>query len=188
MMEERTIGWALLQHGDWKFHVAAVREGLCYIGSQDGGLDEVERWAAKRLPGSRLAEDRTALEPYITELIEYLDGGRTEFNQPVALSGTGFQLGVWKALREIPCGQTVTYSDIAAKIGRPDAVRAVASAIGKNPVLIHVPCHRVIGKNGKLTGFRGGLDMKRRLLDVESGIPFEDDIFTANTASAPPLQ
>ncbi|MET3574411.1 methylated-DNA--[protein]-cysteine S-methyltransferase [Bhargavaea ullalensis] len=167
-MEERTIHWAWLQHGEWRFLVAAVSEGLCYIGSQDGNLEEVERWAVKRMPGSRLEEDREALAPYVAELIEYLDGNRTAFDRPIALGGTVFQREVWQALQRIPCGETVTYSDIASAIGRPDAVRAVAAAIGANPVLIHIPCHRVIGKNGKLTGFRGGLDMKRRLLELES--------------------
>ncbi|WP_040225733.1 methylated-DNA--[protein]-cysteine S-methyltransferase [Bhargavaea cecembensis] len=169
-MEERTISWALLEHGSWRFHLAAVPEGLCYIGSQDAGPEEIAAYAQKRLPGHRLEENPQALGPYRAELVDYLDGRRTEFSQPVSLAGTAFQQKVWEALRDIPCGETKTYSDIAEQIGRPEAVRAVAAAIGANPVLVHIPCHRVIGKNGKLTGFRGGLDMKKRLLELESGL------------------
>ena len=83
------------------------------------------------------------------------------------LHGTPFQQSVWKALQEIPYGQTVSYSDIAERIEKPNAVRAVGTAIGANPVLIIVPCHRVIAKSGKLSGFRAGLEMKEQLLGLE---------------------
>ena len=83
------------------------------------------------------------------------------------LHGTPFQMAVWEALRKIPFGVTVSYTDIAERIGKPSSVRAVGTAIGANPVLITVPCHRVIAKSGKLTGYRGGLDMKEQLLGLE---------------------
>ena len=86
---------------------------------------------------------------------------------PIDLHGTPFQQIVWKALQEIPYGQTVSYSDIAERIEKPNAVRAVGTAIGANPVLIIVPCHRVIAKSGKLGGFRAGLEMKEQLLELE---------------------
>ena len=87
---------------------------------------------------------------------------------PVATAGTPFQRAVWQALREIPCGTTVSYAALAQKIGRPSAMRAVGLANGSNPVGVIVPCHRVIGANGSLTGYGGGLDRKRWLLDHES--------------------
>ncbi len=107
------------------------------------------------------------MAPYARELTDYLEGRRSSFTVPHDLKGTAFQRAVWEALGRIPYGQTVTYSDIAQEVGRPAAVRAVGAAIGANPVMIVVPCHRVIGKNGALTGFRGGLGMKTRLLELE---------------------
>ena len=107
------------------------------------------------------------MEPYARELIDYMEGKRKEFTMPLDLHGTPFQQSVWKALQEIPFGQTVSYSDIAERIQNPKSVRAVGAAIGANPLLITVPCHRVIGKNGNLTGFRGGLEMKKQLLALE---------------------
>lgn len=86
---------------------------------------------------------------------------------PLRPSGTAFEQAVWHALREIPYGRTCCYADIAAAIGRPTATRAVGRAIGKNPILLFIPCHRVIGKNGSLTGFSAGLDLKRFLLELE---------------------
>ncbi|MFC7365831.1 MULTISPECIES: methylated-DNA--[protein]-cysteine S-methyltransferase [Bhargavaea] len=163
-----TIRWSQLQQGDWDLIIAATDKGLCWIGSEGRGFDELEEWAGARRPGAELIRDDRALDPYRKQLGEYFDGGRTEFDLPVDLGGTPFQQKVWQALRDIPCGETVTYSDIAERIGHPTAVRAVAAAIGANPVLMLVPCHRVIGKNGKLTGFRGGLSMKERLLALEA--------------------
>ncbi len=83
------------------------------------------------------------------------------------LHGTPFQLQVWDALRTIPYGSAVSYSDIAAQIGKPKAVRAVGQAVGRNPCLIAIPCHRVLGKNGRLTGFSAGMDVKKQLLSLE---------------------
>lgn len=83
------------------------------------------------------------------------------FTIPIDVYGTAFQLAVWNTVREIPYGETHSYSEIAERIQKPNAVRAVGTAVGANPLLITIPCHRVIGKNGKLTGFRGGLEMKK---------------------------
>lgn len=105
----------------------------------------------------------------IAQLEEYFAGRRKTFDVPLALRGTPFQLSVWNALRQIEYGETRSYSDIARVIGRPAAVRAVGAANGANPIPIIIPCHRVIGRTGALTGFGGGLDVKRRLLDFEAG-------------------
>jgi len=101
------------------------------------------------------------------ELGEYFAGQRKIFTVPLSPHGTEFQMAVWKALRAIPYGQTRTYSEIAAAVGRPKAARAVGMANHDNPLLIFTPCHRVVGKNGGLTGFACGLEIKRRLLELE---------------------
>jgi methylated-DNA-[protein]-cysteine S-methyltransferase len=102
------------------------------------------------------------------QLTEYFAGARREFDLPLKLSGTEFQLSVLHALQQIPYGETTSYSDIAERIGRPKAVRAVGAANGRNPIPIIVPCHRVIGSHGDLTGFGGGLDTKEALLRLEA--------------------
>ena len=101
------------------------------------------------------------------EINEYFCGKRFDFDIPLCLNGTRFQLSVWQALLNIPYAQTVSYSDVAKSIGKPNACRAAGGAIGKNPIMIIIPCHRVIGKGGGLVGFSSGIDVKRTLLDVE---------------------
>ncbi|GAA5194160.1 methylated-DNA--[protein]-cysteine S-methyltransferase [Rugosimonospora acidiphila] len=105
----------------------------------------------------------------IEQLTEYFDGARTTFDLPLAEQGTPFQRVVWAALGDIPYGETVSYGQLAERIGRPTASRAVGLANGKNPVSIIVPCHRVVGAGGDLTGYGGGIERKRYLLDFERG-------------------
>lgn len=116
-------------------------------------------------------DDATVLARASEQLHEYFEGRRRLFDLPLDLVGTPFQREVWQALLEIPPGATRTYGEIAARIGRPSAVRAVGGAIGRNPVSIVVPCHRVIGSDGSLTGFGGGLPRKRALLGIEGVLP-----------------
>jgi len=104
------------------------------------------------------------------QLREYFDGKRRDFDIPLDVEGTEFQMKVWNALTKIPFGRTASYADIARKIGKPKAMRAVGMANGRNPVSIVVPCHRVIGADGSLTGYGGGLDRKKILLDLESRV------------------
>jgi len=101
------------------------------------------------------------------QLGEYFAGRRTEFDLPLALEGTLFQRRVWDALRQIPYGETISYGELARRIGRPTAVRAVGLANGRNPIGIVVPCHRVVGSDGSLTGYGGGLERKQFLLGFE---------------------
>jgi O-6-methylguanine DNA methyltransferase len=124
-------------------------------------------WARRWLPHSDGAAADRVLESLADELNAYLEGRRLEFAIPMDLRGTRFQLEVWRALLQIPRGETRTYGEVARAIGRPKAVRAVGSANGANPIPILVPCHRVIGSNGSLTGYGGGLELKRRLLSLE---------------------
>ena len=106
------------------------------------------------------------------QLTDYFAGRRTRFDVPLDLAGgTAFQQSVWQALLAIAPGQTASYGDISSRIGNPAAVRAVGAAVGKNPISIIVPCHRVIGTNGSLTGYAGGLDRKTALLTLEGALP-----------------
>jgi methylated-DNA-[protein]-cysteine S-methyltransferase len=109
---------------------------------------------------------RTAVE----QLAAYFAGDRTDFDLPLAPRGTGFQLRVWQALLAIPYGHTTSYGEMAADLGNPNASRAVGLANGRNPIAVVVPCHRVIGRDGRLTGYGGGLDRKRWLLDHELAV------------------
>ncbi|MGH3719505.1 MAG: methylated-DNA--[protein]-cysteine S-methyltransferase [Pseudonocardiaceae bacterium] len=113
------------------------------------------------------APDPTPFTEVIRQLEEYFAGHRTEFDLPTTLAGTPFQRTVWTALREIPYGETVSYGQLAERIGHHGAARAVGLANGRNPICIIVPCHRVVGATGALTGYGGGLERKRHLLDFE---------------------
>lgn len=112
-------------------------------------------------------DDDPVLERAVCQLDEYFAGNRTDFDLPLHLVGTEFQRDAWLALASIPYGETVSYAGQAEAIGRPGAFRAVGAANGQNPLPIVLPCHRVVGSDGSLTGFGGGLDLKQRLLDLE---------------------
>lgn len=127
-------------------------------------------WLPGTLPDLRGRGEETPLLRAAREaLLSYFAGERRDFDLPLAPAGTDFQRAVWEALRAIPYGQTRTYGEIAAAVGRPKAVRAVGQANHVNPLPIFIPCHRVVGKGGALTGYAGGLDLKRALLALESG-------------------
>ncbi|HLQ56184.1 MAG TPA: methylated-DNA--[protein]-cysteine S-methyltransferase [Streptosporangiaceae bacterium] len=125
---------------------------------------------ARARPAGRDGPDAAPLAAAARELAEYFAGERTEFDLPLAMAGTDFQRRVWAALREIPYGETVSYGELARGIGKESASRAVGLANGKNPVAIIVPCHRVVGSDGSLTGYGGGLDRKRFLLALEQRV------------------
>ena len=111
--------------------------------------------------------DAGALAEAAIQLEQYFAGERTEFDLDIEVEGTPFERRVWDEVRAIPYGETATYAEIARRIGRPSACRAVGRANGRNPVAVIVPCHRVIGSDGSLTGYAGGIEMKRALLDLE---------------------
>lgn len=142
-------------------------QGLCRLTFPTEPFEWCEAWARKWLPGAERVPDDGRLARLSTELQAYFDGRLHTFATPVDLFGTDFQRRVWAELLAIPYGETRTYADIARAIGNPKAVRAVGAANGANPVPILVPCHRVIGSNGKLTGYAGGLDLKLQLLERE---------------------
>lgn len=124
-------------------------------------------------PGAKISGNTHAhpvLRAAIEQLTAYFAGSLREFSLPLEITGTDFQMRVWSILRGIPYGETRSYLDLAISIGRPTAVRAVGAANGANPLPIVIPCHRVIGANGKLVGYGGGLPLKKRLLELEGGL------------------
>jgi methylated-DNA-[protein]-cysteine S-methyltransferase len=144
--------------------------GLFFFGSDRPDGRQAREVAAREARGAALAwqEDGTPLfDPIAAQLSEYFAGRRRVFDLPLALRGTPFQLQVWEELQRIPFGATCTYTELARRVGRPAAVRAVGRANATNPVSLVVPCHRVVGADGTLTGYGGGLGVKRALLDLE---------------------
>lgn len=143
-----------------RLRLVATEKGLCglYMDSERHGFQ----------PGADSIEDTHHFSSVISQLDAYFAGDLRQFQVPLDLVGTSFQLRAWQALQEIPFGETCSYGEQAARIGHSKAVRAIGLANGKNPVSIIVPCHRVIGKTGNLTGYGGGLERKRFLLDLES--------------------
>lgn len=146
--------------------------GNIRISSQDGCLSE--------LSFSGESPDEVILDQVllstIHQLEEYFTGKRKTFDMPIALGGSDFQRRVWMEVARIPFGHTTTYLKITQKLGNPAAIRAVGAAIGANPILVILPCHRVLGSNGSLTGYAGGLDRKKALLEME-GHAFQGRLF-----------
>jgi len=146
--------------------------GSLFLAASTKGLVrlEFEARVQKLNPDAiQLRESKPALAPYLRELNDYFAGKRREFSLPLDLRGTEFQLACWRALLEIPYGETRSYGDIAQAIGHPHAYRAVGMSNNRNPVAIVVPCHRVIASSGSLCGYGGGLAIKRKLLELEQG-------------------
>ena len=140
--------------------LAGKADSLSMIGFPKGAM--------RRDPEADWIYNEEPFEDARIQLAEYFSGERKEFDLPLSYSGTDFQVSVLEALQQIPYGETASYADVAKRIGRPKAVRAVGAANGRNPIPIIVPCHRVIGSSGDLTGFGGGLDTKEALLRLEA--------------------
>ena len=126
-----------------------------------------ERAAGLKKANGFIKAETPLIQKAAAQVKEYFDGKRKQFKLPLDMRGTEFQLAVWQALQKIPYGETRSYKEIAASIGRPKAVRAVGMANNRNPISIIVPCHRVIGHDGKLVGYGGGLPLKQYLLELE---------------------
>lgn len=125
----------------------------------------------ERLTGATIVEgDSSVIEMAACQLDEYFDGRRRKFTIPMVMAGSEFQRSVWQQLQTIDYGTTVTYTHEAVRLGRLDALRAVSSAIGSNPMSVIIPCHRVIGFDNRLTGYSGGLEAKRFLIELEAGV------------------
>jgi methylated-DNA-[protein]-cysteine S-methyltransferase len=151
--------------------------GPICLGGIDEGLTHVH-FQHDAHPLDAQASGRTPpgyFDQAIQQLREYFEGTRRTFNLPLAPPGTAFQQRVWQALQHIPYGHTITYQDLAVRLGQPTASRAVGSANGRNPIAIIVPCHRVIGRDGRLRGYAGGLHIKQQLLQHEGAWPQSSD-------------
>jgi len=136
---------------------------------EDGGARGA--WIERHAPGARNDDDAAPFGALREQLDGYCRTSLSEFDLPLRLVGTPFQQEVWGALLQIPRGETTTYARLARSLGRPRAVRAVGQANGRNPISVVVPCHRVIGASGELTGYAGGIGIKRRLLAFEGALP-----------------
>lgn len=158
--------WAETDLGRWL--VAATGAGVCYLGLDGEGAQEaLRRWAGRNVSPVAPRQDPCALlETAVRQLEAYARGRLRRFDLPLDLRGTVFQRSVWDLLRAIPYGETRTYGDVAARLGRPGAGRAVGMAAGRNPVPVIVPCHRMVAAGG-LGGFSAGLARKRTLLALE---------------------
>jgi len=148
--------------------------GPLRLAASDDGLHAIEFHAPRHaVPrDARWCEgDHPMLDVVAAQLDQYFAGERRRFDLPLSPEGTAFQRAVWHALAKIPFGETISYAQLAAHIGKPTSVRAVGAANGRNPIPIVLPCHRVIGADGSLTGFGGGLPTKRFLLELEGALP-----------------
>jgi len=150
-----------------RLRVAATERGVVRIAFPSGVGSSFGGWLSLALPDAEFVESSSLLDEACRELGEYFDGKRREFKVALDLRGTEFQQEVWRELSRIPYGEVCTYADVARRIGREKAFRAVGAANGANPVPLIVPCHRVIASGGKLGGYGGGLDTKQRLLALE---------------------
>ncbi|WP_334328712.1 methylated-DNA--[protein]-cysteine S-methyltransferase [Companilactobacillus sp. HBUAS59699] len=159
----KELYYQIIRFENHTYIVAATKSGLAYVGLRDETLDDMSKF----YPRARFIQDDERTNNYAREVKEYLAGDRTDFDLKIDISGTAFQESVWHAVAQIPYGQVSNYTKIAEKINRPKAVRAVGTAIGRNPVPLVIPCHRVLAKNGSLGGYRGGLVMKKDLLHLE---------------------
>ncbi|MBU9720857.1 MULTISPECIES: methylated-DNA--[protein]-cysteine S-methyltransferase [Bacillaceae] len=152
--------------------VGKTKKGICFIefGSMKDTISCIETWLKKKFMNVSLERNEEELKQAFEQLNEYFRGQRTNFDLPLDLIGTRFQTLVWNKVREIPYGVTKSYKQIALEIGAPKAVRAIGGANNRNPIPVIIPCHRVIGSNGSMVGYGGGLDKKEQLLRLEGAI------------------
>ncbi|WP_134687065.1 methylated-DNA--[protein]-cysteine S-methyltransferase [Brevibacillus migulae] len=169
----KRLGYSCMPSPIGDLLLAATEKGLCFIGfgNEDKELPVLQRWWKKQmLPAAPVLDEDMTLEAR-TQLEQYFSGERKEFALSLDMYGTAFQTKVWQELTKIPYGETRSYKDIALSIGAIKAVRAIGGANNCNPIPIIVPCHRVIGSNGALVGYGGGLAIKEHLLHLEGVLP-----------------
>ncbi len=154
--------------------LASTAAGLAYLELPHPSGRGLEGWLARSAPDARVADAFAPNRVAAAQVIEYLEGKRVDFDLPLDLRGTEFQRAVWAALLEIPYAERRSYAEIARRVSRPLAMRAVGAANGANPVPLIVPCHRVIASDGTLGGYGCGLDLKGKLLAMESARPARD--------------
>ncbi|QQK79476.1 methylated-DNA--[protein]-cysteine S-methyltransferase [Salicibibacter cibi] len=149
--------------------LVATENGLCQLlfGDFNGTGGKIRMWMAKRNMHREIIRDDAYFDETKKQLQEYFQGKRQMFDLPVDMQGTSFQKSVWEVLQRIPYGETQSYKQVAVAIHSPKAVRAIGAANNKNPIPIIVPCHRVIGSNGAIVGYGGGIEKKKQLLELE---------------------
>lgn len=143
--------------------IAAASEGICAV-ALGGYPEKLVQDLQDRFPQAKLCGGDVNFEKYVAAVITHIENPGQSFNLPLDIKGTVFQKKVWQALRDIPSGETISYSDLADRIGQPSASRAVASACGANKIAVIIPCHRVVRNNGDLSGYRWGIERKQALL------------------------
>jgi methylated-DNA-[protein]-cysteine S-methyltransferase len=167
------MNWIIVHHGRTEIGelvLGSFQGRLCLLGFGNHDMVQlVTDRIGKRLDADVTEQDDALLEETRRQIDEYLAGNRRAFDIPLLLVGTDFQRSVWNALLQVPYGATASYLQIARAIGKEKAVRAVGNACRANPIGIIVPCHRIIGSDGSLVGYYGGLSLKRRLLNLERG-------------------
>ena len=156
--------------------IVSSEKGLAYVELPHANGRGFAGWKRTHAHRAEVVERRAAHDDTIDQLLEFLEGGRRVFSLDLDLRGTPFQLAVYGQVAKIAYGETLSYSDIAQAIGRPKAVRAVGAANGANPIPLVIPCHRVIARGGALQGYAGGLDLKARLLAMESALPVPAEV------------
>ena len=152
-----------------KVLVAASDKGVCFVALGDAAEPLLTNLRS-RFPKARFVRGDADFETLVAEVLGFVEAPARSFELPLDIHGTAFQRRVWAALREIPAGSTVSYAQIARRIGEPKSVRAVAGAIAANKIAVAIPCHRVLHSDGSLSGFRWGVERKRALLDKEAGV------------------
>ncbi|HZJ86650.1 MAG TPA: methylated-DNA--[protein]-cysteine S-methyltransferase [Erysipelothrix sp.] len=156
--------YSTLTIDNYELLYAFYHNELAYFGLKEKGLEDIK----KDFPHEVLEYEENLNHEFENEINEYFKGALTKFNTPLYISGTNFQRSVYKVLKDVPYGKTISYTELASELGDVKKVRAVANAVGRNRHLILMPCHRIIAKDGSLGGFSAGLDLKKVLLAIES--------------------
>ena len=164
-----TINYTITDSELGRILVARTIKGLCNVAFADGD-EALEANLRKEYPNAEIVSDAAVLKDFVDEILKHLTGKKKRLDLPLDIQATAFQMQVWELLRRIPYGETVTYSQIAEMLGDKKKVRAVAQACANNRVAVVIPCHRVVGKDGKLTGYRWGIERKEKLLTKESSV------------------
>lgn len=150
-----------------RLRIASTERGLAYVELPRASGRGLDGWLRRHAAGARCERSRAANRDALTQILEYLEGRRTAFDLPLDVRGTPFEQRVYAELARIPYGETRTYAEVARRIGRPGAVRAVGNANAANPISLVLPCHRVVREGGRLGGYGGGIDLKAQLLAME---------------------
>jgi AraC family transcriptional regulator of adaptative response/methylated-DNA-[protein]-cysteine methyltransferase len=164
----QTLRYAIAESSLGLTLVAASEKGVCAIFFGDD-RPALRRDLERQFPNARLVEGDGSFAELTAKVVAFVDDPAKELDLPLDVRGTAFQHRVWDALRRIPAGSTASYAEVARGIGAPKAVRAVARACATNAIAVAIPCHRVVGSDGSLTGYRGGIERKRKLLAKEQG-------------------